>query len=42
MLGVCILLAMSVYRERTFRQNDRFVVDGADFNFDVVTVATEL
>ena len=31
---------MSVYRKRTLRQNDCFIVDGADFNFDEVTVAT--
>ena len=40
MLRVYIQLAMSVYRKRTFRQNDCFVIDGADFNFDVVTVVT--
>ena len=32
---------MSAYRKRSLRQNDCFVVNGADFNFDEVTVATE-
>ena len=31
---------MLVYRKRILRQNDCFIVDGADFNFDEVTVAT--
>ena len=40
MLGIHTQLAMSVYRKRTSRQNDCFNVDGIDFNYVEVRVAT--
>ena len=40
MLRVYVQLAMSVYRKYTFRRNDCFNVDDAEFNFEEETVGT--